>query len=218
MLTQKFLDLFSIGAEWVMYLLLATSLYGTAVILDRVRLFLGTRERFEALRADVQARLSEGKTSEALRAVSGDSLVRNVLRSGLSLVAGGERRTEPVEQAMLGALAAERTRYERRLSSLVTIGNVAPLMGLLGTVIGIVEAFAELGRMGTAAASTNQVVMSAIGEALVATAIGIGVAVPAVVFYNAVRAHLGVRVRQAEALQRELISWLPRLPAGRVEG
>ncbi len=115
---------------------------------------------------------------------------------------------------MLGALAAQRARYEARLSSLVTIGNVAPLLGLLGTVIGIVQAFLQLGRLGTVQAASNTVVMSAIGEALVTTGVGIGAAVPAVVIYNWLRAAVTIRVRQSEALQRELIAALPGL-AGR---
>jgi biopolymer transport protein ExbB/TolQ len=62
-------------------------------------------------------------------------------------------------------------------------------------------------------ASSNALIMSAIGEALVATGLGIGAAIPAVVIYNAIRAHLSERVKQSEALQRQLISALPRLAA-----
>lgn len=214
MLTQKFLQLFEVGAEWVSWLLVAVSLYGTAVVVDRLVLIWRTRERFPALRAAVGAALERGDAAAALSAVAGDSLVRNVLRAGLSLAARGERRTEPVEQAMLGTLAAERARYDARLSSLLTIGNVGPLIGLLGTVIGIVQAFNQLGKLGTVQASTNATVMAAIGEALVTTGLGIGVAIPAVVVYNAIRAHLTERAKQAESLQRLLVAALPGLAGG----
>lgn len=211
MLTQKFLQLFEVGAEWVSWVLVAVSLFGTAVVIDRLRLLVRTRERFDDLRAALSAALARGDAAGALAAVAGDSLIRNVLLAGLALAVRGERRTEPVEQAMLGALAGERARYDARLSTLLTIGNTGPLIGLLGTVIGIVQAFNQLGRMGTVQAANNAVVMSAIGEALVTTGLGIAVSIPAVVIYNAVRAHLTERVKQAEALQRQVIAALPGL-------
>jgi len=214
MLTQKFLQLFEVGAEWVSWLLVAVSIFGLAVAIDRLVLFVRTREGFPALAAGLGAALARGDLTAALQAVAGDTLVRNVLRAGLALAAGGERRPEPVEQAMLGALAGERTRYDTRLAALLTIGNVGPLIGLLGTVIGIVQAFNQLGRLGTAQAASNTAVMSAIGEALVTTGLGIAVSIPAVAIYNAMRSHLSARIRQAESLQRLLLSSLPSLGGG----
>jgi biopolymer transport protein ExbB len=214
MLTQKFLQLFEFGAEWVSWVLVAVSILGSAVVIDRLLLLARTRERFDELRLALAAALDRGDAAAALAAVGGDSLIRNVLRAGLTLAARGERRGEPVEQAMLGSLAAERARYDARLSSLLTIGNVGPLIGLLGTVIGIVQAFNQLGKLGTVQAANNSVVMASIGEALVTTGLGIGVSIPAVVVYNAIRAHLGERVKQSEALQRQVVAALPRLAPG----
>ena len=217
MLTRRFLELFLVGAEWVTWVLLAVSIVGLAVVIDRAILLLRTRERFNALRQSVSASLARGDASGAVKAVEGDSLVRNVVRSGLALAVRGERRGEAVEQAMLGALAEQRARYEARLSALVTIGNVGPLIGLFGTVIGIVVAFYQLGKTGAGQAASNTAVMVAIGEALVTTGLGIAVAVPAVTGYNLIRAHLGERLKQSEALQREVIASLPRLGPARVE-
>jgi biopolymer transport protein ExbB/TolQ len=212
MLTQKFLDLTaSFGADWVNWVLIAVSLTGMTVFFDRLLLYVRTRERFEALRADFTESLRRGQVAGALKSVEGDSLLRNVLRAGLSLVARGERQAASVEQAMLGQLAEERARYDARLSVLMTIGNTAPLVGLLGTVIGIVGAFYVLGKLGTAQASNNASIMSSIGEALVTTGFSIAVAVPAVVSFNALRAHVNTRVKQAEALMRELLANLPLL-------
>jgi len=212
MLTQKFLDLTaSFGADWVNWVLIVVSLTGMTVFFDRLLLYVRTRERFEALRADFTDSLRRGEVAGALKSVEGDSLLRNVLRAGLSLVARGERQSASVEQAMLGQLAEERARYDARLSVLMTIGNTAPLVGLLGTVIGIVGAFYVLGKLGTAQASNNASIMSSIGEALVTTGFSIAVAVPAVVAFNALRAHVNSRVKQAEALMRELLANLPLL-------
>jgi biopolymer transport protein ExbB/TolQ len=89
---------------------------------------------------------------------------------------------------------------------LTTIANIAPLVGLLGTIIGIVGAFYGLGQAGTTQSAGNPQVMVSIAEALASTAFGIFVAVPGVIAYNLLRAHMGVRLRQAEAIMRELLA------------
>jgi biopolymer transport protein ExbB/TolQ len=220
MLTQKFLDLTaSFGADWVNFVLIGVSVLGLGVFIDRVLFYVRTAERYPGLRAAFSASLAASDLSGALRAVEGDSFTRNVVRAGLKLAARGERQPAAVEQAMLGQLSEERGRYEARLSVLATIGNVAPLIGLLGTVIGIVGAFYVLGKMGTVQSSSNSLVMSSIGEALVTTGLGITVAVPAVVAYNALKAHVSIRIKQAEALSRELVANLARLDTnGGAEG
>jgi biopolymer transport protein ExbB len=218
MITEKLLGLSATwGAEWIMWLLVAISLYALTVLLDRLLLFVRTREGYAALRARFTEGLRRGDLEAATRAVEGDSLVRNVLRAGLERIARGEPRLEEVEQAMLAQLAEERARYESRLSALTTIGNVSPLIGLLGTVIGIVAAFYALGQSGTAAAAGNPLVMAAIGEALVATGFSIGVAVPAVVAFNSLRAHVSGRLKQAETLMRDLLSSVAALGPARAE-
>jgi biopolymer transport protein ExbB len=212
MLTQKLLDLTaSFGADWVNFVLIGVSVVGLGVFIDRALFYLRTAERYPALRAAFSASLAASDLSGALRAVEGDSLTRNVVRAGLELAARGERQPASIEQAMLGQLSEERGRYEARLSVLATIGNIAPLIGLLGTVIGIVGAFYVLGKVGTVQAASNSLVMASIGEALVVTAFGIMVAVPAVVAFNGLKAHVNGRLKQAEALSRELVANLARL-------
>jgi biopolymer transport protein ExbB/TolQ len=215
MLTSKFLALTALfGAEWVNWVLVGVSILGFAALIDRVVLFVRTRERYETLRTAFSMSLRKGEPAGVLAAVEGDSLVRNVLRAGVELAAGGVRDPAAGEQAMLGWLAEERARYEARLPVLTTIGNVAPLIGLMGTVIGIVAAFYVLGRTGTAQAAGNPQVMASIGEALITTGFSISIAVPAVVAFNTLRAHVSGRLKQAEALMRELVAWLPRLSGG----
>jgi len=219
MLTRKFLDLTSqFGADWVNWVLVAVSLAGLTVVLDRLLLFLRTRERYPSLRAGLDAALRAGDVTAVQGALAGDSLLRNVLRAGIDLVARGERQAASVEQVMLGRLAEQRARYEARLSVLSTIGNTAPLIGLLGTVIGIVGAFYVLGKLGTAQAANNAAIMSSIGEALVTTGFSIVIAVPAVVAFNGLRSHVNGRIKQAEALMRELLANLPLLRVDEREG
>jgi biopolymer transport protein ExbB/TolQ len=218
-LTSMFLDLTSsFGADWVNWVLVGVSVTVFTILIDRATFYFRTRERFEVVRQGLVESLRRGEVGGALRVVEGDTLLRNVLRAGLALVARGERQATSVEQAMLGQLAAERARYEARLSVLSTIGNVAPLIGLLGTVIGIVGAFYVLGKLGTAQAANNSAIMSSIGEALVTTGFSISVAVPAVVAFNGLKAHVNGRVKHAEALMRELLANLSLLRIDGSEG
>ena len=219
MLTQKFLDFTSqFGAEWVNWVLVLVSLSGLTVVLDRSLLFLRTRERYPDLRAGLDAALRAGDLAAVRSALAGDSLLRNVLRAGVDLAARGERQASSVEQVMLGRLAEQKARYDARLSVLSTIGNTAPLIGLLGTVIGIVGAFYVLGKLGTAQAANNSAIMASIGEALVTTGFSITIAVPAVIAFNGLRAHVNGRVKQAEALMRELLANLPLLRVDERDG
>jgi biopolymer transport protein ExbB/TolQ len=211
MLTQRFLQLNLLGAEWIMWLLVVLSLVGVAITLDRLLLYGRTAERFGALQAGLQERLRARDLDGALELTRSDSLVRNVLRAGLEMLQRGERGAEAIEQEMLATLAGERARYDARVAWLTTIANIAPLIGLLGTIIGIVSAFYGLGQAGSTQSAGNPQVMTAIAEALVSTAIGIFVAVPGVIAYNVLRSHMASRLRQAEALMREVLANVARL-------
>ncbi len=98
---------------------------------------------------------------------------------------------ENVERAILGATMAERQRLERFLPLLATTGSTAPFIGLFGTVWGIMTSFQEIGLKG---AANLAVVAPGISEALVATAMGLAAAIPAVVAYN----HFSNRIRMLE--------------------
>ncbi len=211
MLTQRFLQLNLLGAEWVNWTLVLLSLVGLAITADRVILYVRTREGFSALQAGLQQALRKQDLAAATALVGRDSLVRNVLRAGLDAVGRGVRDPKSVEEEMLAALAAERSRYDARVAWLTTIANIAPLVGLLGTIIGVVGAFYGLGQAGTTQSAGNPQVMSSIAEALASTAFGIFVAVPGVVAYNILKAHISVRLREAESLMREVLANLGRL-------
>ncbi len=211
MLTQRFLQLNLLGAEWVNWLLVLFSLIGVAITVDRLILYVRTREGFTALQAGLQQALRRHDLGAATALVQRDSLVRNVLRAGLEAVGRGVRDPKSVEEEMLAALAAERSRYDARIAWLTTIANIAPLVGLLGTIIGVVGAFYGLGQAGTTQSAGNPQVMASIAEALASTAFGIFVAVPGVVAYNLLKAHLAGRLRESESLMREVLANLGSL-------
>lgn len=101
-------------------------------------------------------------------------------------------------------------RLERGLSLLATTGSAAPFIGLFGTVVGIMNAFRDIGASGSASLA---VVAPGIAEALVATAVGLFAAIPAVVGYNYASARLGRLQEQMEAFRPELGESLRRAAA-----
>ncbi len=177
MLTRALLDFTLIGAEWVLWLLVVLSVASVALMIERTLFFL---KRSHRPSVGLLKDLREGEL-EAARKRVGDipGMVGDILRAGLESAPKG---AASVEATLLGEIAASRQGYERFLAFLGTLGNNAPFIGLFGTVLGIIRAFADLAAAG--AGGGPEVVMAGISEALVATAVGLFVALPAVVAYN----------------------------------
>ncbi|HYA41681.1 MAG TPA: protein TolQ [Syntrophobacteraceae bacterium] len=112
-------------------------------------------------------------------------------RNLLELSANPEVLLENVERAIQGGMTSERQRLGRFLPLLATTGSTAPFIGLFGTVWGIMTSFQEIGLRG---AANLAVVAPGISEALVATAIGLAAAIPAVVAFN----HFSTKITQIE--------------------
>jgi len=204
-MTNALFQLFTrAGAEWVMLLLVALSVASLAVALERVLFF---RKNGRPLTADLLALLSAGKLDEAQIRVGGrPGLEAQVARAALAAADGGPGS---VDQAVAATIAAARPGYERGLSFLGTLGANAPFLGLFGTVVGIIQAFSQLA-VGSAKGQAAAQVMGGISEALVATAVGIMVAIPAVVAFNGFQRWLKVLTARAEAVGHALRTHLER--------
>jgi biopolymer transport protein ExbB len=200
-LTSKLLRVTLSSAEWVLWLLVALSVASLAVMLERVVFFRSRRLR----NADeIAARLGRGELEAVRPLLEGqDALEARVLREGLHALPQGP---EVVEEVVAGVMAAERPRYERSLSFLGTLGSNAPFVGLFGTVLGIIKAFNDLGAVAIKGSAIQQTVMTGISEALVATAVGLAVAIPAVVAYNLFTRALKNRLSRAQALAHALVA------------
>src|SRR5204862_5636554 len=109
--------------------------------------------------------------------------------------------TESVDEKMQIALSEQKLQLERHLGWLGTMGNTAPLIGLLGTVWGIMRAFHDMARTGSAGPS---VVAAGIAEAPFTTAAGLLVAVPAVMLYNYFVGRMSVLLTESENQARRL--------------
>jgi biopolymer transport protein ExbB len=191
------------GATWVMWLLIALSVLGLAVALERALTALATRDDTDALRADVMKHLRANDLAAAARRLErSPSYEARVVRAGVEVAADGPAA---VEERLAGAAQTQRVHMEQRLIFLGTLGANAPFVGLLGTVIGIIGAFHELD---ASAGKVTAGLMAEIGEALVATAVGILVALPTIAFYNLFQRLNKTRLARADALGRELLAHL----------
>ncbi len=181
MLVQKLLSIAQVGGQAVLYVLLALSVLSIGLVIERWWYFRKRRIDAAALgrKLVVLLRKDDLKAAQELLAAT-PGVEAEVLREALDWYADGY---EAVEQVIAGGVKERRKGYESGLLFLGTLGNNAPFIGLFGTVLGIVTAFRELAG---AAGNTNGMnnVMGGIAEALVATAVGILVALPAVIAYN----------------------------------
>lgn len=204
-LTAELFRLPIFEAEWVLWLLLLVSLSSVAVMLERAVFFARRAVDVRAVHAELVRRLDVDDYEGAEVFLAGfDSLETNVARRGL---AAHRQGPATVERALEGAEAMERLRFGRGLSFLATVGSNAPFVGLFGTVLGIIRAFQDLSADMSAASSS---VMAGISEALVATAVGLIVAIPAVIAFNALSGRVADRQAQARLLTGAVLGRLER--------
>ena len=198
--------LLDLGASPILYLMIGLSIISVAVILERTWFFLAIRENVERLARRLSEHLEQNDPSAAYDSVAHSrSAEAAVVAAGLRQL---ERGAGAAEEAMASATALQRLRLERRLAFLGTLGNNAPFVGLLGTVIGIVQAFDKLESAGAGVGGAGGEVMGAIAEALVATAIGLGVAIPAVAAFNYFQRRIKSTLGNAEALRHIVLTYL----------
>jgi len=192
------------GSRWVLWLLIALSLGALAVVIDRIWFFIQERRPEEQLKKAVAA-LQKDSPEAALKVLAGaKSMEANVLRSCISRAAEGP---EAVDEHRAAIVELERQRYEKRLAFLGTLGNNAPFIGLFGTVLGIIRAFHDLS---SSTLQGTSAVMSGIAEALVATGVGLLVALPAVATYNAFTRHVEASANAADAAAHEVLAFLKK--------
>lgn len=201
--------LLEIGASPILYLMLVLSVISVAIIIERAWFFIVNSENLLHLATRLEEKLSAGDFAGAQKLTQASrSIEAAIVSAGL---VHGQRGADAASEAMASATAIGRLKLERRLSFLGTLGNNAPFVGLLGTVIGIVQAFHELERAGLGGSASADI-MGAIAEALVATAIGLGVAIPAVAAYNSFQRRIKTTLGNAEALEHIVLSYLKGSP------
>ena len=203
-LTQELFQIANLGAEWVLWLLLILSLFSIAIIAERTVFTLRHRVNLAFMQSRLAELLNNGDFENAEKELKeSNSMEAAVLHAGLSKRALG---LVSVSEMMIGALAGQKQVYERALPFLATLGSNAPFIGLFGTVLGIIQAFAAFDINGGPEASAG--IMSAISEALIATGVGLLVAIPAVVSFNFFRTRIKRAESNTEQLVRTLLAYL----------
>ncbi len=204
MLTSLFLRLTYVGAEWVLWLLLLLSVISIALMIERWLYFIRTRVNTDDLAAGLDEQLRARNLQGAWQLVKDTHtycIESAVVAAGLIALRNGAQASS---EAMQSVKARMRPELDANLSILATIGSNAPFVGLLGTVLGIVNAAHELTSGG--AQNNPNAVMSGVFEALVATAVGLFVAIPAVVAYNLFQRRVRKRLAAVDSLAHLILS------------
>ena len=177
-------------AKCVVILLFIMSIWSLAVMIDRYLYFAAARKQSREFAPRVAGALKEGKLDEAVKVADRNkkSHLAEVVTSGLqefrNYGSGGAVTADQIEsskRALERAEAIVHAKLKRGLGGLATIGSTAPFVGLFGTVAGILKAFGQIAAQHTTSISA---IAGGISEALVTTAFGLLVAIPAVWAFN----------------------------------
>ena len=200
-LFDRLSGLTELGSTWILWLLVCLSILALTVAIERSVLFFSSRDDVLSLRRELRQMLSDGNITLARRRLEhSPSFEARVAVAGLD-----SENAASAEERMRGENQVARLTMERHLGFLGTLGNNAPFIGLLGTVIGIVRAFRELAH---SKGQISAALMAEIGEALVATAVGLLVALPAIVAFNVFQRTIRARLSRADALSGEVLAHL----------
>jgi biopolymer transport protein ExbB len=180
MLTERFLAVAQIGDQFILWLLVVLSIVSVALILERLFVLRSAANHSQLVRAKVKAALAL-QNYDIVEELSKDitTIEGRALSYGLKHLK--ESGANGLEELFNSIQLIEKPDLEKYLGFMATLGSNAPYIGLLGTVMGIMKAFHDLS---VASEGGQQTVMAGISAALVATAAGLFVAIPAVLAYN----------------------------------
>lgn len=181
----------------ILVLLIGLSVWSIAIMLDRLKAL----RRQEDSSLDEVLGLVRSNDDKALAAwaAKGEDMKSGVVRVALS---ADSKSSESIDRAVRSFLVQERAKLEKGLTVLGSLGSNAPFIGLFGTVLGVIQAFGAL----AFEQGNMSVVMASIAEALVATAAGLFVAIPAVVAYNYFARRLRLILNDCEAIRDLYVS------------
>lgn len=194
-------DVLRVTSILVLYLLAGLFVISIALVIERVIVLRRSARNLAGLRVQVISALTKGNiTTIDLNLLPMDFAGRVIAKALLNL----GRTPEALNETVMAEVGHNRPQLERGLNFLGTLGANAPFIGLFGTVLGIMSAFQDMAMAGHAG---PQVVMSGISEALVATAAGLFVAIPDVIFYNYLKNKVKIILSETEALFREVLAF-----------
>ncbi|MBP7280159.1 MAG: MotA/TolQ/ExbB proton channel family protein [Leptospiraceae bacterium] len=194
-------QLVDIGEQLIFILMGLASILALAVGFERTVVFSKFAKRGEESIKTIIEKL-RGKDIKGLEDISKNSTNVYSRFAGFSAEHYNDGQ-EALGEMMSGKIIEEKIQLETRLPILSTLGNNAPFLGLLGTVLGVIKAFNGLGTLGNSGA---EVVMKSISTALLATAAGLFVAIPVVMVNNYFSKKLKVITQNLEIISKEFIA------------
>jgi biopolymer transport protein ExbB len=195
-------ELVDIGETLIFILMLLASILAVAVVLERWVVFKKNTAKTQddlVLEAQTAMRNHDSKKTKEILESYPDSVYKRFLNFSMEQV---DKHHPGIQELMEGKIISEKIELEKRLPILNTLGNNAPFLGLLGTVLGVIKAFYGLGTLGNTGA---EVVMRSISTALLATAAGLGVAIPVVMANNYFSRKLKVILQTLDILTKEVL-------------
>jgi biopolymer transport protein ExbB len=200
-LSRAFVEFAQLGANWVLWLLIVLSIISVGVMIDRA-LWLRHRDSdTERFTRELRGAFERNEVDRLEAKYAGDTGVPiQVGLRGLSVRAQGP---DAVAEAMHSERARWRRAADRNLIVLGTLGNNVPFVGLFGTVLGVINAFQHLA---VKSADAEKETLSTIAEALSATAIGLLVAIPAVIAFNLFSRRVRVIMGGADEVAHSVLS------------
>lgn len=210
-------------ARTVIFILLFMSIYAIAVGVERLMVFNKAKKQSNILLKLISKLWQQGKVEESVKLASDkrfkNSHLAKVLVAGLNELefqkdskADFVQRVESAKRAIDRATIKSVQEFKRGLSALATIGSTSPFVGLFGTVFGIINAFQSMSVSGSGGIGT---VAAGIAEALITTGTGIGVAVIAVWFFNALLNKVDIFTGEMANASSELIDHFVKLKANK---
>lgn len=187
---DRFLQFALLDSDWVLWVLIGLSILSVTVAVERVLRLRRAASSQRGLRRQAMAAWSSAQRGDAsehllqLRRLAdrGTGPTAALLQGTFEASRTNAEVTQPIHEAYRNA---QRLELERNLDILGTVGANAPFIGLFGTVLEILRVFHDIGVAGMMSSDSALGIMSGISEALVATAVGLLVAIPAVITYNA---------------------------------
>jgi biopolymer transport protein ExbB len=199
----------AMGSEWVMHIMIGLSVISFAVFLERFR-NLRNQERVGALlwKERIESWMKSNQKEVTLVQIREWAKKYPCLEAGLVevLVASQKKNKSDLSLLMESFLGRKRVELSKHLSFLGTVGSNAPFIGLFGTVLGIIKAFHDLSVASGGNNAGSQGVSLGLSEALVATAVGLMVAIPAVISFNFFQNKIKTIMTRAESLGQFVIS------------
>ena len=190
------------GAAWIMWLLIGLSVLSVALMLERAFVLRRKSRGVDELGDQIMGELKRGELSKVtLRLEMTQSAPAQV---ALAALRARDKGVDAMAEAAKAGRAMQRAELEERLGFLGTLGSNAPFIGLLGTVVGIIKAFHDLALNNSGGGA--RVVMAGISEALVATAMGLFVAIPAVLAFNYFQRRIRTLLASADALVHRILA------------